>query len=374
MKSILTSIAASSLLAALAIAQTPRYDVIDLGAVGVPTGGPYAIANNGLVGGAAISSGAMRAVLWYKGLKMDIGTLGGPNSAALGVNDRRQIVGEAETLAPNGDDFCGFNASGFPHSGATCRPFLWQNGVMTQLPTLGGGSAVATMINNRGEVVGQSENGMRDPDPACPVSQFKPVIWENGKIQELPTVAGDPDGVAAWINDNGQVVGSSGACAPAFDPNAGNYLVENHALLWENGKVTDLGNLGTQGFAGNHACEINNQGQVVGHTNSDTSTRGYLWTRATGMQNLGTLSGDFASLAIGINDGGEVVGVSVDGNFNERAFLWEKGVMQDLNALIASNPSGLQLQVGSSINSSGEIIGVAQNSAGETHGFLATPH
>jgi len=92
------------------------------------------------------------------------------------------------------------------------------------------------------------------------------------------------------------------------------------------------------------------------------------------MQNLGTLSGDFASLAIGINDGGEVVGLSLDGNFNARAFLWEKGVMTDLNSLIASNPSGLKLQVASSINSSGEIIGVAQNGAGETRGFLATPH
>ena len=193
-------------------------------------------------------------------------------------------------------------------------------------------------------------------------------------IHALPTYGGDPDGVAAWINDKGQVVGSSGTCAPSFDPNAGNYLVENHALLWENGTAIDLGNLGTQGLAGNHACEINNQGQVVGHTNSDTSTRAYLWTRATAMQNLGTLSGDFASLAIGINDGGEVVGLSLDGNFNARAFLWEKGVMTDLNSLIASNPSGLKLQVASSINSSGEIIGVAQNGAGETRGFLATPH
>jgi probable HAF family extracellular repeat protein len=306
---------------------------------------------------------------------MDIGTLGGPNSAAFGVNERGQVVGEAETSVGIGDDFCGFNASGFPHSGATCLPFLWQNGVMTKLPTLGGGSGGANMINNRGEVVGQAENGMRDPDPACPVSQFEPVVWENGAIHALPTYPGDPDGVAAWINDKGQVVGSSGACAPAYDPNAGVYLVENHALLWENGKLTDLGNLGTQGFAGNHACQINNQGQVVGHTNSDTSTRAYLWTRATGMQNLGTLPpGDFASLAIGINDGGEVVGVSVDGNFNARAFLWEKGVMTDLNSLIASNPSGLQLQVASSINASGEIIGVAQTGAGETHGFLATPH
>src|ERR1700730_11840976 len=162
MKSILTSIAASSLLAALAIAEPTRsrYDVIALGPVGGPPGQPYVITNNGLVGGSTMSNGRMHAVLWYKGRKMDIGThgLGGPNSAAFGVNERGQAVGQAQTSVPNSEDFCGFNAYGLSPSATACLPFLWQYGVMTKLPTLGGANGAAIMINNRGEVVGYAEN------------------------------------------------------------------------------------------------------------------------------------------------------------------------------------------------------------------------
>src|SRR5450432_1193536 len=137
MKSILNSIAAGSLLAALAIAQaSPRYKVTDLGPVGGSPGTPYFITNNGLAGGAAsIANGSMHLALWYKGVKLNIGTpgLGGPNSAGFGVNERGQAVGQAETSAPNIEDFCGFNAIGLPSSSTACLPFVWQNGVMTKL-------------------------------------------------------------------------------------------------------------------------------------------------------------------------------------------------------------------------------------------------
>jgi probable HAF family extracellular repeat protein len=375
MKTILISIAAGSLLAALAVAQQPRYTITDLGAVGGPPGQPYFITNNGLVSGAAaIPGGRMHAVLWYKGQKVDIGTLGlgGPNSAAFAVNERGQAVGEAQTSVPNGEDFCGFNAHGLPSSSTACLPFLWQNGLMTKLPTLGGANGVANMVNNRGQVAGYAEN--KTQDQGCPVLQFKPVIWENGGIHELPTYPGDPDGAALGINDNGQVVGVSGPCA-AFNPNLGLYLLDSHALLWQDGKVTDLGNLGGDGrFGGNHACAINNQGHVVGHSDltGDTTFHAYLWTRETGMRDLGTLPGDFASLAIGISDRGEVVGGSLDVNFNIRASLWQNGAMTDLNTLIPAN-SGLYLLLAESINSSGEIVGFGVTNTGEVHGFLATP-
>ena len=121
MKSIVTLIGAASLLAALAIAQPTQYTVTDLGPVGGPPGLPYVITNNGLVGGAAAVNTAMHAVLWHKGLKMDIGTpgLGGPNSAAFGVNERGQAVGQAQTSVPNGEDFCGFTALGLSPSATT---------------------------------------------------------------------------------------------------------------------------------------------------------------------------------------------------------------------------------------------------------------
>src|ERR1700687_632017 len=119
MKSIVTLIAAASLLAALAIAASPRYTVTDLGPVGGSPGSPYFITNNGLAGGAAASAnGSMHLALWYKGGKLNNGTpgLGGPNSAGFGVNERGQTVGPAQTSVPNGEDFCGFNAYGLPPS------------------------------------------------------------------------------------------------------------------------------------------------------------------------------------------------------------------------------------------------------------------
>jgi probable HAF family extracellular repeat protein len=90
------------------------------------------------------------------------------------------------------------------------------------------------------------------------------------------------------------------------------------------------------------------------------------------MQDLGTLSGDVASLSISINDAGSVIGASVDASGNPRAFLWEKGVMTDLNTLIAGD-SPLYLLTGCSINSRGEITGLGLTSTGEIHTYLATP-
>jgi probable HAF family extracellular repeat protein len=142
------------------------------------------------------------------------------------------------------------------------------------------------------------------------------------------------------------------------------------------GTLTDLGNLGgIDGPAGNHACSINNAGQVVGHaTLADGSFHAFLWTKRSGMVDLYTLPGDAASLAIGINDRGQVVGASLDGDFNPSAVIWDiNGKISNLNSLIPDN-SKLQLLVAFSINAAGEIIGIAVNTkTGEPHGFLATP-
>jgi len=81
-----------------------RYHLTDLGPVGPPTSQPYFIANTGLTAGtAAASDGTVHAVLWYRGEKVDIGTRGarGPNSQAFGVNERGQVVGEAQSAAVN---------------------------------------------------------------------------------------------------------------------------------------------------------------------------------------------------------------------------------------------------------------------------------
>jgi len=353
---------------------TNKYIVTDLGTL---SGGnfsqPFFITKNGRIAGSSnLADGSSHAVIWANQQAADLGTLGGSNSIAFGVNNYGQSVGEAETSVsdPNGEDFCGFGTH------LICLPFESANGVMNPLSALGGNNGVATAINNRGEVAGYAENSILDPEcPAPQVLHFKPVVWEKGVIHELPTVGGDPDGVAFMINDDGQAVGASGACA-TFNPIDLYNLTPVHAVLWENGKAINLGNLGgTTGQAGgNIALDINNLGQVVGSSDlsGDTTFHAFLWTRKTRMQDLGTLSGDVASLSISINDAGSIIGASLDANFNPRAFLWQNGVMTDLNTLVAGN-SPLYLMTGCSINSRGEITGLGLTSSGETHTYLATP-
>ena len=125
----------------------------------------------------------------------------------------------------------------------------------------------------------------------------------------------------------------------------------------------------------NIATAINNRGQVAGSSDlpGDLTGHAFLWTEEDGLQDLGTLPGDVSSGASGINNKGQIVGQSCDVNFNCRAYLWENGVMTDLNTLVSSG-SSLYLTGGVDINDKGEIVGGAFDpSTGEFPSFLAIP-
>ncbi len=167
-----------------AVAQT-SYTVTDLGTLGGTFGLGFGINNKTWVDGFANLPGDTKqhTFLWLHGLRIDLGTLGGPNSNAFtGPNERGEVVGGAETSTPdpNHKDLCFFG------TGLICRAFLWQNGVMSDLGTLGGNNSSAFDINNRGQVVGTAEN--TTPDSTCTTYQFesRPLIWEKGEIRELP--------------------------------------------------------------------------------------------------------------------------------------------------------------------------------------------
>jgi probable HAF family extracellular repeat protein len=363
----------------------PHYKVIELGTLGGTYSQTFYLTSKGVASGeASLANGNWHAILYQGRFKRDLGTLGGLNSSAFGSpNAKSQVVGEAETSHsdPNGEDFCGFYASGAPLSGKTCRGFLWQDGSMTPLSTLGGYNGAASAINNRGEVAGNAETPITDStcppyDPAqgqYQVLEDKPVVWENGHIKELPTYGGDPDGFAIAINDHGQVAGASGVCS-TFNVINGLYLSPVHALLWDHGKVTDLGSLG--GSFGNQAHGMNNRGQVVGTSDlaGDAVFHGFVWSQSTGMQDIPPVPGDTYSVALAINDPGVVAGTSIDSTFtNLHAFVVVDGVPTDLNKLISAD-SPLQLQTACSINSRGEITGLAvEKSTGEYRGYLAIP-
>jgi uncharacterized membrane protein len=107
--------------------QVQGYTVTDLGPLGGTYSQAFYVNSNGVASGeASMADGNWHAILWQSGLKRDLGTLGGLNSSAFGSpNKRGQVVGEAETSYsdPNGEDFCGFFASGAPLSGTTCLGF-----------------------------------------------------------------------------------------------------------------------------------------------------------------------------------------------------------------------------------------------------------
>jgi probable HAF family extracellular repeat protein len=365
------------------VATNTRFIIRDLGVVGQNAnqpGQPLVISNNGWISGAAGVGSAEHAVLWHGKKRMDIGSPGlGGNSFGYGVNDVGHAAGDAELISKKlstTEDFCGWEAMGFSSSPTPCVPFVWQNGKMAALERIGGVNGVATQINNDGVVAGYAENDTLDPRcPAPQLYEFKPVVWSHGRARALST-GSDREGVALAINNGGGVVGSSGTCA-AFNPVWLWNFQPVHALLWQNGVATDLGNLG--GSLNNFAHDVNNRDEVVGSSDlsGDQTSHAFLWTSAEKMRDLGTvrdkIDHDTYSVGLGINDAGQIVGVSANASFSVvRAFVRQNGALVDLNGLV-SGSTKLHLMTACSINDSGQIIGIAIDSSGQLHGYLASP-
>ena len=253
---------------------------------------------------------------------------------------------------------------------------------MTALPALTGGhNGQALWANNRGQVVGVAEDGTVDSTCAnatpFQVLRFHAVMWgPNGEVYKLRPLHGDTVGFAFGINDHGQAVGTSGLCSNTALPPFATGPQAPHAVLWEkDGTPVDLGSLVSGGTI-NIPGAINDWGEVAGGSQSSGGApHAFLWAKQTGIQDLGTLSGDFLSAAPcchTINNKRQIVGFSLPGPLGSgRAFLWQNGIMTDLNTLIPAN-SPWYLQSALSINDAGEIAGYGTIN-GETHAFLAKP-
>ncbi|HYW67180.1 MAG TPA: hypothetical protein VFB10_10785, partial [Candidatus Dormibacteraeota bacterium] len=87
---------------------------------------------------------------------------------------------------------------------------------------------------------------------------------------------------------------------------------------------------------------------------------------------LHTLPGDFASVALSINDRGDVVGVSISASGNIRPALWHDRNITDLSTVVPSG-SALIPFIAEYINSRGEIVGEAIDASGILHAYKLTP-
>jgi probable HAF family extracellular repeat protein len=364
-----------------------QYQVSNLDSLGGTSSGGNSINNLSWVAGYSRlpDNQTRHATLWRNGALTNLGTLGGPNSSATWnqKNTEGIIVGISQTATPEplGENWSSANFYGPPFNvGFINLGFVWEQGQMRGLPPFpGGNNGFATGANNFGQVVGWAENDVHDPTCCChQVLQFRPAVWELGppdQIHELPLISGDTSGAATAINDNGQIVGISGIC----DRAEGRHTAK-HAVLWENGGVTDIGNLGANWW--NTPTAINQRGDVVGFNGDPAFVEGnivhaFMWTREDGIRHLKPLQGrtpqHVDSEAYGINERRQVVGVSCDADGVDcRAVVWDHGnTPTDLNELKGSFSA--HLESAKDINDQGEITGRAIDSNLVRTAYLAVP-
>ena len=367
-------------------ANPPSYAITNLNSIGGTISRGNSINNTAWISGFSFVTGNARrhATLWINGgTAMDLGSLAGPAGYSSVVwpvkNNSGLIAGITQTSIDDPNDE-NWSCSPFLYgvaeniTGNTCVGFAWQDGQMRALPTLGGPNGFAAGANNRGQITGWAENNVHDTTCVAPqVLQFLPVIWgpEPGVVSPLPLITGDTSGAATGINDRGEAIGISGLC----DQAVGRYTAA-HAVVWSGGKATEIvGNNG--GPYWDTPMAINDRGDVVGFVGVDgdidaNRLRAFQWTKKGGFRYLPPLSGDGFSEALGINNDGQIVGIScAEGGVGCKPVLWLEGSPININTLV-SGYTGL-LITAQDINDDGQITGRANAANGERVTYLATP-
>ena len=367
-----------------------QYQVSDLPGLGGTSSGGNSINNQTWVAGYSRLTGdqTRQAALWRSGLLSDLGTLGGPNSSVTWnvKNTDGVIVGISQTADPEplGEFWSSAAFYGAPfNTGFINLGFVWEQSLnqMRGLPNFpGGNNGFATGANNLRQVVGWAENDVHDPTCVSPqVLQFRPAMWSLGppdQIQDLPLISGDTSGAATAINDNGQIVGISGIC----DQAVGRHTAK-HAVLWENGGVTDIYPDAPAPWW-NTPTAINQRGDIVGFAGDPAFVEGdilhaFMWTKEDGIRQLKPLPRrtppHVDSEAYGINEARQVIGISCDADFVDcRAVVWNHGnTPTDLNDLKGSYVP--RLESAKDINDNGEITGRAIDANGVRTAYLAVP-
>lgn len=306
-------------------AQAAEFTLIDLGTFGGSSSQANAINDDGHVVGTAstVGNAATHAFLYVPASTLiDLGTLGGTNSTAWDINSLGQIVGEASV---GGDT-------------ATHAFFRPAGGALRDLGTLGGTNSVAFGVNDIGQVTGRSNVGLGSRAFISAANGGALTMLGTLMVESAPPVF--PDDTGRSINAAGQIAGSSLSL----------FTTDAFATAPNGGALTSY-------WVG-EANAINNRGQVAGFIRQGIFSSSFFIFHATVTDiagsgiDLGTLGGP-TSVAMGINDTGQVVGTSDLAGGGTHAFLYTGSRMVDLSAL--SGNSGFTNA--RDINVFGQVVG-----------------
>jgi probable HAF family extracellular repeat protein len=322
-------------LTAPAVAASPW--ITNLGSLG---GNSYAymINNRGLVAGSSEldpeNYELQHAFVWTPQAGMtDLGVLEPTYywSFPRAINDRGEVVGESE--------------------GGQMIAYSWtRTGGMVNLGTNGADHSYALDVNSHGLVVGGNELGYYET--------YHALVWRpDHSVIDLGTLPGDDTSEGIAVNDHGQVVGVS----------YGSGLYQTFSWTQAGG----MRGLGTLGGRYSFPTAENDHGWVVGLSTirGDLHTRAFLWTPRGGLLEVGKLAGR-DSYAQDVNDHGQVLGQSTIGVRDyEHAFLWTRRAgITDLGTL------GGRYSYAADVNEHGDVVGVSETaSRNGYHAFLWTP-
>jgi len=215
---------------------------------------------------------------------------------------------------------------------------------------VGGRQTWAADINNNGLVTGSIDFG----DGNATNSRGFLLNPNNGNVQVIPGFASLPNNYVTAINNSGDVVGT------CFDPNSINSL----PFLFSQGSVSQFVN--QSGFA----LDINDQGHIACSTQDFISNVGNAgpFLFANGQTTAIPVNG----IPNAINNHDQVVGNAMRPDATSYAFIFDGGLVTDLNTLIFP-PTALQIFGAWDINDKGNIVAGALDSDFAAHMLLLTP-
>ncbi|HVK95573.1 MAG TPA: hypothetical protein VM571_12695 [Noviherbaspirillum sp.] len=276
--------------------------------------------------------GKETAFLYRNGTITDLGTLGGTLVNARGINNKGDIVGTSVVNSRTGE----------------LHGFVYSNGNMRDFNELGGNFIALQDINDAGQIIGTNQ-------------ELHAALFSNGVNQDLGTLPGRNTSMATQINAKGEVLGSSRTFGGG----------DARSFLYANGMLIDLGSVA--GCQTSEFTALNDRTQLAGQCDERLVIR-----NGESIKDLGGIAGFDAPVATSINNSGQVVGFARKTGTNTgedvNGFFYDGSQLVDLNTVPSIMASGWRIEAPLVINDSGQILGRGTFQGSSTFRyFLLTP-